>query len=126
MHHWRGSKKTVVTPLDTPRMRALGLAHYWQRLLNERRFASMAEIAEAEAIGITQVRRLLRLTLPAPEVVEQLIVSPKAKLEPIIRSAWSTDWYCQAERLPYRTPPELSELPVQPTVADKRYRGSVA
>nr|CUV15060.1 protein of unknown function [Ralstonia solanacearum] len=72
------------------------------------------------------MRRLLRLTLLAPEVVEQLIVSPKAELEPVIRCAWSTDWYSQAERLPHRTPPKLSELPVQPTVADKRYRGPVA
>ncbi len=82
-----GSKKTVVTPLDAPQefmveaqrerrgrdtaqdtllMRALGLAHYWQRLLDERRFASMVEIAEAEGIGITQVRRLLRLTRNLP------------------------------------------------------------
>ncbi|WP_232520318.1 hypothetical protein [Ralstonia solanacearum] len=143
----RGSKKQVITPLDapqafvvaarqekrardatqdTPLMLALGLAHYWQRLLDERRVASAAEIAKAEDIDLTQVRRMLRLTLLAPEGVEQLIVSPKAKLEPVIRCAWSTDWHSQGERLPHRTPPELSELPVQPAVADKQYRGSVA
>ncbi|AXV84096.1 hypothetical protein [Ralstonia solanacearum] len=115
----RGSKKQVITPLDapqefvvearqekrardatqdTPLMRALGLAHYWQRLLDERRVASAAEVAKAEDIDLAQVRPMLRLTLLAPEVVEQLIVSPKAKLEPVIRCTWSRDWYSQAKR----------------------------
>uniref|UniRef100_A0A0S4X303 Bacteriophage-related protein n=1 Tax=Ralstonia solanacearum TaxID=305 RepID=A0A0S4X303_RALSL len=50
---------------DTPLMRALGLAHYWQRLLDTRQVASVTEIAEAEGIDVTQVRQLLRLTLAA-------------------------------------------------------------
>nr|CUV45378.1 Putative bacteriophage-related protein (modular protein) [Ralstonia solanacearum] len=116
----RGSKTQVITPLDapqefvvgvrqekrardttqdTPLMRALGLAHYWQRLLDERHVASAAEIAKAEDIDLTQVRRMLQLTLLAPEVVEQLIVSPKAKLEPVIRRAWSTDWHSQGKAI---------------------------
>ncbi len=116
----RGSKKEVITPLDapqefvaearrekrgrdamqdTPLMRALGLAHYWQRLLDERRFASVAEIAEAEDIGITQVRRLLRLTLLAPEIVEQLIGIPGATLEPLMRRTWPIEWHTQVKTI---------------------------
>jgi len=89
----RGLKKQVITPLDAPQeflseatrerearsaaqdtalMRALGLAHHWQRLLDEQRAASVAEIAEAEGMDVTQVRRVMRLTLLAPEVVERL------------------------------------------------------
>nr|CUV58308.1 putative bacteriophage-related protein [Ralstonia solanacearum] len=119
----RGSKKQVVTPLDapqefaiearrekrdrdatqdTPLMRALGLAHYWQRLLDEQRFASVAEIAEAEGIGITQVRRLLRLTLLAPDVVEGLLASQKAMLEPVMRGSWPIDWHTQQYADPLR------------------------
>ncbi|WP_247424208.1 hypothetical protein [Ralstonia pseudosolanacearum] len=119
----RGSKKQVVTPLDapqefvmearrekrdrdatqdTPLMRALGLAHYWQRLLDEQRFASVAEIAEAEDIGITQVRRLLRLTLLAPDVVEGLLASRKAMLDPIVRCSWPIDWHEQRYANPLR------------------------
>jgi hypothetical protein len=66
----RGVRKQMITPLDapqefldearhegqvreiaqdTPLMRALDLAHHWQRLLNEGRFSSMTEIAEVEA-----------------------------------------------------------------------------
>ncbi len=87
----RGLKKQVITPLDAPQeflcrghpgageprsaaqdtalMRALGLAHHWQRLLDEQRAASVA-VAEAEGAGRDAVRRVMRLTLLAPKVVE--------------------------------------------------------
>ena len=109
----RGVKKQVITPLDAPQqflseatrereartaaqdtslMRALGLAHHWQRLLDEQRAASVAEIAQAEGIDVTQVRRLLRLTLLAPEVLERLTESPKALLEHVMRQPWPNGW----------------------------------
>ncbi|AMP68914.1 hypothetical protein PP715_12335 [Ralstonia solanacearum] len=114
----RGSKKEVITPLDAPQefaiearrekrdrdatqdtslMRALGLAHYWQWLLDARRVTSVAEIAEAEGIGITQVRRLLRLSLLGPEVVEQLIDTPGTALEPVMRRTWPSAWHAQID-----------------------------
>ena len=40
------------------RGRALGLAHYWQRLLDEGKFRSITDIAAAEGIDVTQARRL--------------------------------------------------------------------
>ncbi len=72
----------------TALLRALGLAHHWQRLLDERRATSVAQIAEAEGVDVTQVRRLLRLTLLAPEVVERLVGSPGAALEQVMRRTW--------------------------------------
>ncbi|NKA95704.1 bacteriophage-like protein [Ralstonia solanacearum] len=114
----RGSKKEVVTPLDTPEefvvearieqrarsttqdtslMRALGLAHYWQRLLDEQRFSSVAEIAEAEGIDVSRAYRLLRLTLFAPEIIEQLIAVSGTALEPMMRRSWPTEWRAQVE-----------------------------
>lgn len=105
----RGFKKQVITPLDAPQefleearrerlareleldsalMRALGLAYHWQRLQDERRPGSVAEIAEAEGIDVTQVRRLMRLTLLAPEVVEHLAGAPGAVLERVMRRPW--------------------------------------
>lgn len=116
----RGSKKQVATPLDapeqfvmdaqqekrrrdvtqdTPLMRALGLAHYWQRLLDEQRVVSVIEIAKAEGINVTHVRRLLRLALLAPDVVEQLIGTPGGVLESVMRRAWSTLWHDQRKAL---------------------------
>jgi len=78
----RGLRKQVITPLDAPQeflseatrerearsaaqdtalMRALGLAHHWQRLLDEERFTSMTEIAAAEGIDLGRASRIARL-----------------------------------------------------------------
>lgn len=76
-------------------MRALGLAHHWQRLLDEGRAASAADIAEAEDMDVTQVRRLMRLTLLAPDVVERLVSSPDAVLERVMRRSWPGQWIDQ-------------------------------
>ena len=117
----RGLKKQVITPLDapqefldearrerqvremaqdTPLMRALGLAHHWQRLLDEGRITSASDIAEAEGIDVTQVRRVMRLTLLAPEVVERLVGSPDAVLEKVMRRPWPSSWNAQTQVLP--------------------------
>ena len=109
----RGLKKRVITPLDAPQeflveaareretlaaaqdsalMRALGLAYHWQRLLDEERAASVAEIAKAEGMDVTQVRRVMRLTLLAPEVIERLVGAPDIVLEQVMRRQWPNGW----------------------------------
>ncbi len=109
----RGVKKQVITPLDapqefldearhekqkretmqhTPLMRALGLAHYWQHLLDEGKYQTITEIAEAEGMDVTQVRRVIRLTLLAPALIEQLIGSTDALLEKVMRQSWPNGW----------------------------------
>ena len=109
----RGLKKQVITPLDapqefldealrerqvremaqdTPLLRALGLAHHWQRLLDEGRFSSMTEIAAAEGIDVTQVRRIMMLTVLAPDVIERLTSPSIAVLEQVMRRSWPINW----------------------------------
>ncbi|AOX99842.1 hypothetical protein [Jeongeupia sp. USM3] len=116
----RGLKKQVITPLDapqefldealreqqvreinqdTPLMRALGLAHHWLRLLDEGRAASVTDIAEAEGMDVTQVRRIMRLTLLAPTVVERLVGSHSIVLEQIVRRSWPSSWHDQIRNL---------------------------
>ncbi len=116
----RGLKKRVITPLDAPQeflseaiqeqkektaaqdtalMRALGLAHHWQRLLDEERAADVAEIAKAEGMDVTQVRRVMRLTLLAPEVIERLAGAPNIVLEQVMRRPWSSNWIEQQQML---------------------------
>ena len=113
----RGLKKQVITPLDAPQeflaeakqertaqaaaqdsalMRALGLAYHWQRLLDEDRAASVAEIAKAEGLDVTQVRRIMRLTLLAPEVIERLVGAPDIVLEQVMRRPWPDIWFEQS------------------------------
>ena len=112
----RGVRQQIITPLDapqafqheaqrerqllqrvpsTPLLRALGLSHHWQRLLDEGRIASVSEIAQAEGIDPTQVRRLLRLTLLAPQMIEQLLRSPNRALEQVLRRPWHSGWDAQ-------------------------------
>ncbi len=114
----RGFKKQVITPLDAQQeflseatrervaqaaaqdsalMRALGLAHHWQRLLDEKRAASVADIADAEGMDVTQVRRVMRLTLLAPEVIEWLVGAPSIALEQVMRRSWPSDWEKQRQ-----------------------------
>ena len=73
---------------------ALGLAHYWQRLLDEGKMRTIADIAALEKIDVTQARRLLRLTLLAPVVVAQLLVETdmSINLEAVLRRAIPRDW----------------------------------
>lgn len=113
----RGPKKGIVTPIGAPLAfqteaakeraareaeklpaltRALGLAFHWQRLLDERRVASTAEIAEAEGMNVTQVRRILRLTHLAPQLVERWTNSPdEVTVEEVTRRPWPADWSAQ-------------------------------
>ena len=55
---------------DSALWRALGLAHHWQRLLDEGRLASLTDIAAAEGLDLGQVSKIARLTLLAPVIVE--------------------------------------------------------
>jgi hypothetical protein len=83
----RGVRKRIVTPLGEPEafageagsdaraeesalLRALGLAHHWQRLLDEGRCAGLREIAEAEDMDLGRASRIMRLTQLAPAVIE--------------------------------------------------------
>lgn len=53
---------------------------------------SVADIAEAERMDVTQLRRVMRLTLLAPEIVERLAGSPDAVLERVMRRPWPNSW----------------------------------
>ena len=114
----RGVRREIITPLDAPQaftveaaaerakrkaaqskplIRALGLAHYWQRLLDEGKFRSITDIAAAEGIDVTQARRVLRLTLLAPAVVANLLANPDVavNLESVLRRVMPLDWQAQ-------------------------------
>jgi hypothetical protein len=112
----RGVKRQVITPIDapeqfqveataerrerkaaqdTPLIRALGLAHHWQQLLCDGKVRTISDIAEFEGIDVTQVRRLMRLALLAPTLVEMIVVSngrTSINLEFVLRRAMPADW----------------------------------
>jgi hypothetical protein len=101
-----GGRKVIIAPYgsdawapakprpDETLIRALVRAHRWKRLLEEGKYRSAAEIADAEGVTRSFVNRLLRLTLLAPDIVEAILEGgqPKAmqlkKLTDAIPSSW--------------------------------------
>ncbi|MBV6271734.1 LacI family transcriptional regulator [Alcaligenaceae bacterium CGII-47] len=79
---------------DTPLLRALGLAHHWQRLLDEARFMSLTEIAEAEGIDLAQASRISRLVYLGPYLVEEgsAHANRALALECLVRRRLPYDW----------------------------------
>ncbi len=79
----RGGRKQVVVPegapawaplrpqIDSTLVKALARAFRWRRLLEDGVYASCEELAAAEKINDSYVRRVLRLTLLAPEIVRR-------------------------------------------------------
>jgi hypothetical protein len=58
---------------DATLIRALARAHRWKRMLEQGRYRSAGELAEAEGVTRSFVNRLLRLTLLTPEIVESIL-----------------------------------------------------
>jgi hypothetical protein len=58
---------------DETLIRALARAHRWKRLIEDGKYRSAAEIAEAEGVTRSFVNRLLRLRLLAPDIQEAII-----------------------------------------------------
>lgn len=118
----RGLKKQVITPLDapqefldvarrerqvremaqdTPLMRALGLAHHWQRLLDEGRFSSITEIAAAEGLDRGQASKIAQLARVAPDIVDTCATGQAngITLQRLTRSPVPAAW--DAQRVQY-------------------------
>ena len=86
-----GGRKVIIAPdggdawtLAKPRpdetlMRALARAHRWKRMLEEGKYRSAGELAEAEGVTRSFVNRLLRLTLLAPDIVEAILDGQQPK-----------------------------------------------
>ena len=58
---------------DETLIRALARAHRWKRLLEDGKYRSAGELAEADGVTRSFVNRMLRLTLLAPDIVEAIL-----------------------------------------------------
>ena len=85
----------------SPLLRALGLAHYWQHLIDEFKFRSLTDIAAAEGMDVARVSRMTRLTQVAPNIVEACIAGKDTELtlEHLIRRAVPMGWDGQQHEL---------------------------
>jgi hypothetical protein len=78
---------------DETLIRALARGHRWKAMLEDRRYRSAGELAEAEGVTRSFVNRLLRLTLLAPDIVEAILDGRQPKglqLEELTRVMPST------------------------------------
>ena len=123
----RGVRRQVITPIDAPEhfqreavversarkqakdspsIRALGLAHYWQRLLDEGKYRSLTEIAAAEGMDRGQVSRAAQLIRLAPEIVESCLSEGHGgpRLEQLARVCVASQWSDQSAILGSRQP----------------------
>jgi hypothetical protein len=81
----RGGRKLVIAPngadtwalprarIDNTLVKPLARAHRWKKLLDSGRYQTVQDLAEAEKINPSYIARVLRLTLLAPDIVEEIL-----------------------------------------------------
>jgi hypothetical protein len=81
----QGGQKRVVTPpgatpwiptpsrVDNTIVKAIVRAHRWREMLESGRYATLRDLAKAEAINESYLGRILRLTLLSPTIVEAIL-----------------------------------------------------
>jgi hypothetical protein len=86
----RGGRKLVLSPageeittparprIDNTLVKALARAFRWRKLLESGVYATVAEMADAEGINRSYVSRVLRMTLLAPWVVDDILAGQNA------------------------------------------------
>ena len=107
----RGGRKRIIGPdgsaivpsskpqPDSTLVKALARAWRWQRMLDEGRFASARELAEAERVGHSYVGRILRVTLLAPDIVEHILDGRRAPQLADLMQPFPVEWTRQREQL---------------------------
>jgi hypothetical protein len=106
----RGGRKRIVAPdgselapsskpqPDGTLVKALVRAHRCQGMLEEGRFASVRELAEAERVSLSYISRTLRLTLLAPDIVEHILGGRRAPDLAQLMKPFPVEWESQRER----------------------------
>ncbi|MBB3211672.1 hypothetical protein FHW67_000920 [Herbaspirillum sp. Sphag1AN] len=118
----REVKRAVITPLDPTQdlagkvkrtrhldeysdvsriLRAVGLSHYWQRLLHDGAVKSVTEIAAAEGLDLGRASRIARLAQLAPELIESILAGHEHLYgSQLLRRKISFSWHAQCQLLP--------------------------
>ena len=83
---------------DTTFLEGLARAFYWQSLLDTGLMSSGSAIAQAEGLHPSTVNELLRLTLLAPDIIEQLMAGRQPRRLTLMwfqRNPLPVDWQTQ-------------------------------
>ena len=109
----QGGRKQVVTPpgatpwvpartrVDSTLVKAIVRAHRWRDMLESGDYATVRDLAKAEAINESYLGRVLRLTLLSPKIVEAILEGKQpATLElDDLMQLFPVEWDKQVETL---------------------------
>lgn len=101
----RGGRKEMQLPEgfkqprrnDSTLVKALARAFRWKRMLESGEYATIAELAKHEAIAPSYMTRVLRLTLLAPDIVEDILDGkqrPEMTMAPVLKP-FPAEWKIQ-------------------------------
>ena len=115
-----GGESAPATKLqpDGTLVKALARAWRWQRMLDEGRFASVRELAEAKRVGLSYVSRILRLTLLAPDIVERIIEGRPAPQLAELMQRFPVEW--ERQRSGCATEPQVATPRREHSTPDSR------
>ena len=109
----QGGRKQVVTPtgatpwiptpsrVDNTLVKAIVRAHRWRDMMESGDYATVRDLAKAEAINESYLGRILRLTLLAPKIVEAILEGKQPatlELDDLIQ-LFPVEWDKQVETL---------------------------
>ena len=105
----RGGRKEMILPpgaralrqTDNTLVKALARAFRWKRMLESGDFVTISDLAEQEGIAPSYMTRVVRLTLLAPDIVEEILVGrqgPEVTLAKMFEP-FSLEW---SQQLPNR------------------------
>ena len=92
--------ETEVPAHDTTFLEGLGRAFYWRHLMDTGVMKSGSAIARAEGLHHSVVNELLRLTLLAPDLIEQLMAGRQPRRLTLMwfqRNRLPVEWQAQRE-----------------------------
>jgi hypothetical protein len=90
--HRRGTRKLIISPdgapwsmpravIDSTLVKALARAHRWKGMLESGEYLSVTQLAKSEKINLSYLCRMLRLTLLAPEIIDELLDGKLANIQ---------------------------------------------
>ena len=109
----QGGRKQVVTPagatpwiptpsrVDNTLVKAIVRAHRWRDMMESGDYATVRDLAKAEAINESYLGRVLRLTLLAPKIIEAILEGKQAatlELDDLMQ-LFPIEWDKQVETL---------------------------
>jgi hypothetical protein len=99
------------TQSDPALVKALARAHWWKCLLESSGCVSLGELASAENIDRFDLRKMLRLTLLAPDIVELILNGQQPSDLGLLKllAVRPVDWEQQCQVIRTRWPRSLSE-----------------